>query len=68
MNIEDTIFTKARLGRHWTPARAEECLSFFPARYAFNAATERAFIDRQPPGSLDYSDNLKSRLSIQTMP
>lgn len=60
MKIEDAIFTRARLGKHWTEARARLCLAFFGAPYTFSAAREREFI----AGNLtSYNWNLTEKLA-----
>ena len=60
MNIEDKIFTNARLGKHWTEKRAKECLKFFsPTPYRFDPAKERQF---QASTVTDYTWNLSERL------
>ena len=56
MNLEDRIFTRARLGRYWTIDRAKACSRFFtPVPYRFNAAREKEFMSRYLH---DYSDHL----------
>jgi hypothetical protein len=59
-NLEDESFTRARLGKFWTPSGAVQCLKFFPARYHFNATRERQF---QQIAKTDYNDNLRGRLN-----
>lgn len=60
LNLEDTFFTRARLGRHWTPAAARDCAAFFPTPYRFDAALEREF---QATRRTDYNDNLQGQLA-----
>ncbi len=60
LGIEDTLFSRARLGKYWTEAQARECLAWFPTPYAFNAHVERKFINDH---RTDYNDNLLTRLS-----
>lgn len=61
MNLEDRIFTKARLGRFWTPDLAQKCLAFFGrAPYKFDQNREQEFQARFPH---DYNDHLKSRMT-----
>ena len=60
LNLEDTFFTRARLGRHWTPAAARDCAAFFPTPYRFDAAKEREF---QATRRTDYNENLHGQLA-----
>ena len=62
LNLEDTIFTKARLGRYWQPHRAYLCSRFFRAPYQFNVRQEIEFMSKFPH---DYSDNLRQQLLDQ---
>lgn len=43
LSTEDTIFSRARLGRHWTPERARQCVNFFPVTYRFTRSLEILF-------------------------
>lgn len=59
MNTEDKLFSRARLGKHWTPTRAKQCLEFFPKRYRFNHELERQF---RRDHLTDYSEHLTGLL------
>ena len=59
MNIEDYYFSRARLGRYWTPETAVICVRYFPAPYRFDPQMERAFIATH---QTDYNDNLRGQL------
>ena len=65
MNLENTIFTRARLGRHWTEAAARDCAEFFPSPYRFDPAKEREF---QATRRTDYNENLRGQLEASPPP
>lgn len=62
MNIEDRLFCRARLGRHYNEENCKTVLAFFPARYRFDAAREREFI-RRHSAIAEYTENLRSLLA-----
>ena len=59
MNLEDTIFSRARLGRYWTETGAKQCVEFFPVPYHFDPALEREF---QRKFRTDYAEHLARRV------
>ncbi len=57
IGIEDSIFARARLGRHYTEDAARACNAWFgPAPYRFDIVRELRFIATH---QTDYCDNLR---------